>query len=513
MSGGQYENVRPQLRPAQSGIDESTDAYDTIDYLVKHVPENNGAVGMWGISYPGFYAAVGAINSHPALKAVSPQAPVSDWFLGDDVHHNGAFFLQDNFGFDTWFDMPRKGPEQNHDGLKVEEGDAGAYAFFLGAGALANLDSKYLKGRIPYWNEIVQHGSYDAYWKARALPEHLKNIKAAVLVVGGLFDAEDMWGALNDYQAIRRQNPTTPNYLVMGPWFHGMWASGAGDSFGDFALGAPTSQWYRDNIEFPFFERYLRGVAVPPPAIATMFDAGVNKWKTFGQWPPAKMTPLQVFFADSKRLLPTKPTIDVSNDTYENDPQSPTPYMADLKSKDRPTEYMIEDQRWAEARPDVLTYKGDVLTEPVTVAGPVDVDLWVSTTGTDADFVVKVIDLWPTDSPDKTVGGGSLAGYEELIRADVMRGKFRNSFEMPEPFVPGTPTRVHFKLNDVLHTFRPKHRMVVQVQSSWFPLVDRNPNRFEDIYTAKDADFQKAMITLYHEAEHPSSITFGTLNK
>lgn len=508
MSEGAFENVRPQLARGQKGTDESTDTYDTVDYLVKNVPENNGAVGLWGISYPGFYAGVGAINTHPALKAVSPQAPVSDWFAGDDVHHNGAFFLQDNFDFDLWFDAPHTKPETDHDGIKVDRGGLSAYDFFLKAGTLSQLEEKYVGGRIPYWNEIAAHDTYDSYWKARALPPHMKNVHCAVLTVGGWFDAEDMWGALNLYRATERQNPGTPNTLVMGPWFHGMWAFGGGNRFGDLDFGTPTSQWYRDNVEFPFFEKYLRGQDVPAPVEAIVFETGANAWRTFGQWPPAGLKPYSVFLNDGKTLTLEAPKTS-GQDSYVNDPEAPTPYMENLKATERPTEYMIDDQRWAEARPDVLTYKSVPFGDDTHVAGPIDVDLWASTTGTDSDFLVKVIDVWPADSNKVSPRNKPMANYAQLLRADIMRGKFRNSLERPEPFVPGQPTRIHFKLNDVLHTFLKGHRLEVQIQSSWFPLVDRNPNRFEQIHQAKPEDFQKATITVLHDPKHPSSLTFG----
>lgn len=508
MSDGTYVNVRPAAKPG--GTDESTDTYDTIDYLVKHVPENNGAVGMWGISYPGFYAALGGVNSHPALKAISPQAPVTDWFIGDDVHHNGAFFLQDNFEFDTWFDYPRKGPEKEHVGIEIPKNGLSAYDFFLQAGSLDDIDKKLLKGSVPYWTEILGHGTYDAYWQERSTLPRLKNVRCAVLTVGGWFDAEDMWGALNTYSAIERQNPRIENTLVMGPWYHGMWADGKGDQFGDLAFGVPTSEWFRENVEFPFFDRHLRAQAIPAPAEATVFQTGTNQWRTFAQWPPANLGSLTMYLDESRRLAKAAPQSSGS-DTYVYDPSRPTPYIENMDATSRPLEYMIDDQRWAEKRPDVATYKGEELKEDVTVAGPIDVDLWVSTTGTDADFVVKVIDVWPSLTRTLSARGRTMANYQQLLRADVMRGKFRNSMERPEPFKPGEPTRVRFRLNDVLHTFKAGHRLMVQVQSAWFPLVDRNPNQFLDIYKAKASDFKSAEITLYHDSAHPSALRFGVL--
>lgn len=509
MSEGDYENIRPELVPGQK-VDESTDTWDTVDYLVKNVPDNNGAVGLWGISYPGFYAGAGGINSHPALKAISPQAPVSEWFMGDDVHHNGAFFLQDSFDFSSFFDMPRTGPGPNPGGMRIDHGTDGAYKFFLDVGSDADFGTKKYQNKIPYWDELMQHGTYDDYWKSRALESHMKGVKCAVLTVGGWFDAEDMYGALHLPGAIAAQNPSTPNFMVMGPWYHGMWAGQQGKTFGDLDFGQNTSAYFQDNIEFPFFEKYLRGVDVPAPAKATVFVTGTNKWMTFNQWPPADLWKLSAYLGDDHALVPAKPS-NGGPDSYVNDPANPTPYLARPETARRSREYMIDDQRWADARPDVLGYKGTVLSQDVTVAGPVDVDLWVSTTGTDADFVVKVIDVWPADAKESSPRGFDMAGYEQNVRADIMRGKFRNSFEKPEPFVPGQPTRVHFQLNDMFHTFKKGHRMMVQIQSDWFPLVDRNPNKFVDIYHAAPTDYQKATISVFHDSSHASSLTFGVM--
>jgi putative CocE/NonD family hydrolase len=501
MSEGEWENVRPQLKPGQKGIDESTDTYDTVDFLVKNVPRNNGSVGLTGISYPGFYAGVGAINTHPALKAASPQAPTADWFKGDDVHHNGAFYLQDNFNFSVWFDVPRKGLEEEHTGLPpFDRGPGGDYDFFLRQGAFANLDKNILKGRIPYWNELGEHPNYDQYWQDRALPDKMKNVRCAVLNVGGWFDAEDMWGALNTYSATERQNPRTPNYLVMGPWSHGQWWDD-GTSLGGIQWGSDTSAWYRDNVEFPFFERFLNGKPSKPIAEATMFQTGENRWRQFEVWPPKNLKATSVYLAGGKALSTQVPP--ASQRTYRYDPAAPTPYLRDRNSKDRPGDVLILDERWAGDRKDVVSYRGPVVSRKATYAGPVTVDLWVATTGTDADFVVKVLDEWPA--------GSAHAGEQRTVRSDVMRGKFRNSLSRPEPFKPGVPTRVRFQMNDVLHTFMPGHRMVIQVQSAWFPLVDRNPNQFLNIYKAKDSDFKPANITVFAGGKTPSRIILGEL--
>ncbi len=512
-SEGDYVNIRPELTPGEKGIDESTDTWDTIDYLIKHVPDNNGHVGMWGISYPGFYTGVGAINSHPALKAVSPQAPVSNWFLGDDIHHNGAFFLQDNFDFSAGFDVPRIGVGQAGKAPVIDRGGKSSYRFFLDTGALPNFDKTHYKGLIPYWNEVLDHDTYDQYWKDRALPDHMKNVRCAVLTVGGWFDAEDMWGALNLYKQTEKQNPGINNFICMGPWFHGMWAgrAGGGQTFGDLDFGMPTSDYFQDNIEFPFFDKYLRDQPLAAPAEATVFETGVNEWRSFPQWPPAGLGSETLYMDQLATLSFKKPSLD-GRDHYVNDPAKPTPYLADFEANKRRTrEYMIDDQRFVEGRTDVVEYKTDELVSDLRIAGPIEADLWVTTTGTDADFVVKVIDVWPDDSTVKSQKGVSMAGYEQMLKGDIFRGKFRNSFEKPEPFVPGQPTRVRFKLNDALHTFKKGHRIMIQVQSNWFPLVDRNPNKFMNINKATDADFQKATIEILHSPKYASSIKFGVI--
>lgn len=501
-SEGTYVNVRPQLAPGEKGIDESTDTYDTIDYLVKHVKGNNGRVGLRGISYPGFYAAVGALSRHPALKAVSPQAPVSDWFRGDDVRHNGAFFLQDNFGFCAWFDVPRQGLETEHPGLPVPEPKNGAYAFFLSAGSAEGLDNRYLRGRIPYWKEIIDHDTYDAYWKARVIPPRLTGIRCAVLTVGGWFDAEDFWGPLHDYAAIERSSPDIENVIAIGPWSHGEWSDRDASSLNGMEWGMNTAAWYRDHVEFPFFEKHLRGIGSKPLPEATVFETGANQWRTFEQWPPKGLTEKTIYMDRDHGLAESAGA--AGKDSYVNDPDSPTPYLEDPKRTDRPGDLLAQNETWAAKRTDVLSYIGEPLGKAITVAGPIDVDLWVTTTGTDGDFIVKVLDIAPKGEPH--------AGEMRMVRADVLRGRFRNSLEKPEPFVPEKPTEVKFRLNDVLHTFKPGHRMAVQIQSSWFPLVDRNPNRFvPNVERAQPKDLQKATISVLRGGMHASSIKFGVL--
>lgn len=503
MSEGNFVMAFPKKPKGASGIDESTDTFDTIDYLVKHIPDNNGRVGMWGISYPGYFAGVGGIDSHPALKAISPQAPCANWFFGDDVHHNGAFFLQDIFDFLTFFGPPRPKLGQWGQGPSIPAYDS-AYDFFLKLGSVANVEPEFYKGRVRFWGDMLKHPTYDSYWKSEELPSKMTGVKCAVMTVGGWYDAEDQWGALNLPNAIEKQNPGVTSLRVVGPWFHGGWAGGTGRKLGPIDFGSDTSAYYRDQIEFPFFDHYLRDSSVSIPSKATMFETGADKWVQFSAWPPSERMDTRFYLGSGNSLSESKPA-ESGKDSYVSDPSAPTPYLADSSSsKGRPLEFPLSDQRFAEKRSDVLTYTATPFQNDFTAAGPVDVDFWIATTGTDADLVIKVIDCFPDD-------GTPLAGDEEMVRADVFRCKFRNSFEKPAAIKPGEPTRVHFRLNDVLHSFLKGHKLMVQVQSSWFPLVDRNPNQFEDIYTAKDSDFQKATITVFHDPNHPTSIGFGRI--
>jgi putative CocE/NonD family hydrolase len=526
LSEGQFEEMTPALPPAASDKarraakgkpqphDESTDTYDTIEWLLKNVPGNNGRVGIMGISYPGFYASASLPTAHPALKAVSPQAPVTDEFLGDDARHNGAFFLLDNFDFTNYFDVPRPQPVAKYEEifpLKVTD----AYQFHLNLGPIKNANSpQYFNNRARIWNEYLTHDTYDAYWQARNIRPHLTGVKPAVLVVGGWFDAEDLFGALHTYQAIEKQNPNATNRLVMGPWTHGAWSRPDWSKFGPLTFGQNTAQHYRQTLELPFFNYYLKGKGTFGAAEATMFNTGTNEWKDYAVWPP-KATSGQAFYLSGAGLLATtSPATPTPADEYVSDPVHPVPYTNGV-FEGRNNEYMIEDQRFAAQRPDVLVYQTEPLAQDLTLAGPITADLWVSTSGTDADFVVKVIDMLPDDTPNPEPNPKNvqLAGAQRLVRAEVMRGRFRNSFEKPEAFQPNVPTEVKYQLNDVLHTFKKGHRLMVQVQSTWFPLVDRNPQTFVNISTAEAKDFQKATIRLYHEPGHASVIQLPVLGQ
>lgn len=505
-SEGEFVNVRPILPAGQSGVDESTDTWDTVDFLVKNVPNNNGNVGLWGISYPGFYAGAGAVRGHPALQAVSPQAPVNDWFLGDDVYHRGAFFLQETFDFAVFFDVPRGEPP-----VEVDREGLSAYEFFLKTGALSNFETKFIKGRIPYWSELMENDTYNAYWQSRALWRSFTDVDCAVLTVGGWYDKEDLFGALKLYKAAEAQNPDIPNYLVMGPWSHGQWAGGGGGALGGLAWGSATSEWYQETIEFPFFERYLRGQDVDPPAEATVFETGANAWRTFEQWPPAEAEETSLYIGPDGTLSWSAPA-SAGKSAYLADPAKPTPYLEEFeRSRRAPGDWLARNQKFTQGRPDTVTFALPPLEEDVRIAGPIVADLWIETTGSDADLVVKVIDEHPADSPEVGPREQPMAGFQHMVRGEIMRAKFRNSFEEPEAIVPGRPTRVRFELNDVMHTFKKGHRIIVRVQSYWFPIADRNPNVFLSIPKAKDEDFRAATVSVLHGGGTPSRLLLGMM--
>ena len=511
MSEGEFVNMTPEngRKRAPHEVDESADAYDTIDWLVTNIPNNNGKVGMWGISYPGFYAACGMIDAHPALKAVSPQAPISDWYIGDDFHHNGAFFLPHAFGFLASFGVSRPKPSRNIN-PPFQYPTPDGYDFFLRMGPLANANEKYFKNRISFWNDLMQHGNYDEFWQARNLRPHLSDVRPAVMTVGGWYDAEDLFGALNVYRSVEASSPAAYNILVMGPWYHGGWARSDGDSLGSIRFGSDTSIFYRKEIEFPFFNHFLKNAENPDLPEAYVFQTGGNQWKREDRWPPRHAKPLILYFSGSGRLTrePDREDAESEFDEYVSDPSRPVPYTSEI-TPGMTREYMVEDQRFASRRTDVLTYVTDKLDQDVVIAGPVSPKLSVSTTGTDSDFIVKLIDVYPDNAPDPDPNPENvrMGGFQQLVRGEPFRGKYRNSFSNPEPFVPGEIARIEYHMPDVFHAFKRGHRIMVQVQSSWFPLVDRNPQQFLDIYGAKESDFIKATQRIYRSRRNPSTVT------
>jgi putative CocE/NonD family hydrolase len=518
LSEGTFEQVRPHLtsKTTPQQIDESTDAWDTIDWLVKNIQGHNGKVGMAGISYPGFYASAGMIDAHPALAAVSPQAPVGDWYFDDFLHH-GAFFLAHAFRWLNGNAQERTGPTTERPAPKPLPSLDG-YQMFLDAGTITEINRRWLQDSVPFWNEMMAHPNRDDFWQRRAILPHLKNVAPAVMVVTGWFDAEDLYGSFKTFQSIEKLNPAVNNVLVVGPWIHGGWASTTGERLGQVSFDSPTAVHYRAEIEFPFFEKYLKGRELPAPAEATVFETGSNTWRTFDAWPPKSVRKSRLRLmahghaaveSESGTALqpPPKqpdPTGDSGFDEYISDPARPVPYTEEITNR-MTVEYMTEDQRFASRRPDVLVYQTDVLTEDITMAGPLLARFHASTTGTDADFVVKLIDVFP-DGTDAV----KLPNYQMLVRSEVLRGRFRNSYEQPEAFEPGKPTEIRLELLDVLHRFQKGHRIMVQIQSTWFPLVDRNPQKFvPNIYFAKPEDFQKANHRIYRSATHPAVVEFG----
>jgi putative CocE/NonD family hydrolase len=531
MSEGEFVNMRPH-NPNKTGkqFDEASDTFDTIEWLLKNVPNNNGKVGQTGISYPGFYTVAGMIDAHPALKASSPQAPVTDWFVGDDFHHNGCLFLPHGFNFLANFGHARSEPTKKSPFPRFDHETPDGYKFFLDMGPLKNADAKYFKGKIAFWNEMMDHGTYDDFWKSRNIRAHVKNIKPAVLTVGGWFDAENLFGALETFKATEANAPPAHNTLVMGPWVHGGWNRGAGDKLGDVTFGANTGDLYRTHIELPFFEYHLKGKGAAEHPKAWVFETGTNRWRKFDAWPPKDAKPVAYHFRKGGELGGlddgTSSTIDLTPfDEFVSDPAKPVPFINKI-GVGMFREYMTADQRFASQRPDVLVYQTPVLTEDTTVCGPIEVELHVSTTGTDADWVVKLIDVYPDDYPDgeasaeaearatpnrPAVADVRMGGYQQLVRGEPFRGKFRNSFEKPEPFKPGEVTKVKFTMPDTLHTFRPGHRIMVQVQSTWFPLVDRNPQTFCDIYKADEKDFVKQTHKVHRGGQTSSKVTLRVI--
>jgi len=513
LSEGTYEDMRPYIANKKSAndVDESSDTYDTIDWLVKNLRYNNGRVGVWGISYPGFYTAMAAIDAHPALKAVSPQAPIADWFIGDDFHHNGALYLPHMFNFMYSFGQPR--PELTTKwGERLDREGPDGYNFFLALEPLSNVDAKYYHNKVAWWDEIIQHPNYDRFWKARSTPQFLRNIKPAMLTVGGWFDAEDLWGALHTYHSANMQSPDGDVKLVMGPWFHGGWARGDGDHLGNVWFNGKQSVFYREKIEFPFFEHHLKGTPDPQLPEAYVFETGTNQWKRYDAWPPKQTKPAALYLGPNGQLSFTpfaaQPASGAEFDEYISDPAKPVPFTT-TTDPGMTREHMTDDQRQAGRRTDVLVYQTVPLEEDVTIAGPLKPELFVSTSGTDADFVVKLIDVYPDNFPDDNASPKDvrLGAYQQLVRGELFRARFRNGYDKPEAFVPNKITRVAYEMPDVNHSFRRGHRIMVQVQSTWFPLVDLNPQKFvPNIYNAKPSDFQKATERVYHSGANDSRI-------
>ncbi len=525
MSEGDFVNIRPfnPEKKNSSDTDEASDTYDTIDWLIKNIPNNNGRAGVFGISYPGFYSTMAAASNHPALVAVSPQAPVTNWFIGDDFHHNGAFFLMDAFNFYYTYGFGLQRPKPTSIAPRTLDFPVhDNYRFFLETGSLPAF-AKLVGDSAAFWKDLYSHPNYDAWWKARDARNATKDLKPAMLWVGGLFDAEDNWGAWNAYGAAEKNNPGKEfNRLVMGPWYHNQWSTNDGTHLGNIYFGSNTSLWYQQMIEIPFFNYYLKDKGdISKIAEANVFISGANEWQQFEQWPPAGKQDKILYLHEDGKLNWNTPTESESYTEYLSDPAKPVPYTEDVHFN-RTRNYMTDDQRFAGRRPDVLSYKTELLKEDVTVTGVVTASLLTAISSTDADFVVKLIDVFPDSLSYNIIDVYSvedpscdypMGGYEMLVHGEIFRGRYRNSFENPEPFTPNAITAVKFNVGDVAHTFKKGHRIMVQIQSSWFPLADRNPQKFVNIYTAQDDDFQKAFIRIYHEKKHASFMVLPVLEE
>jgi len=506
-SEGDFIHHRPIIK---GQVNEVTDTYDTIDWLVKNVPDNNGRVGQWGISWDGWEASQGMIDAHPALKASSPQSPPQDQFLGDDHHSGGAFQLMYAFSWMSDNARARSAPTDQPPG-RFDYGTPDGYDFFLRLGSAAKA-REFFADDVPTWNDYMIHGTYDEYWQSRNVPKDLKNINHPVLLVGAWFDAQDFWGPFRMYDAMVKNNPNNQLYFVLGPWLHGGYSRMEGDTLGNISFGSKTGVYYRERIELPFFNYYLKDKGSLSLPKVQAFETGRNAWRSLDQWPPKNTRPANLYFDQDARLSFSAPTAAQAFDSYVSDPARPVPYSAEIRTVEGHL-FMVEDQRFVWTRPDVLYYQTAPLPEDLTIAGSIDAHLNVSTTGTDTDFVVKLIDVYPGDAPDPIPNPNQIrmGGFQMLLTGDILRSKFRNSFTTPEAMVPDRVTRLNFPLGDKYHTFLKGHRIMVQVQSSWFPMFDRNPQKFVDIYHAKDSDYQKATQKVFRSAESPSYVTVNVL--
>jgi hypothetical protein len=511
-SEGEFIHHVPYVR-GSSKPNESTDTYDAIEWLVKNVPNNNGRVGQWGISWGGWQVSMGMIDAHPAVEASSPQAPPQDQFLGDDHHSGGAFQLMYAF---RWMSQNARARNAPSDApvTSFDYGTNDGYRFFLDLGAAGNA-RKFFSESVPTWNDYMRHGTYDEYWQARNVPKDLVNITHPVLIVASWFDAQDFHGPFRMYRAIEEKNPGNKTAIVVGPWTHGGWARSDGDTLGVIGFGSKTAAFFRQEVELPFFNYHLKDEGKLDLPEALVFETGANRWRRHESWPPAGTYEQRVYLQAQRglSLRPPGTSADHDFDEYISDPQRPVPYSADVTTTEGHV-FMVEDQRFASKRPDVLSYESDVLTEDLTIAGPISTTLFVSTTGTDGDWIAKLIDVFPGNDPNSTAetADTKAGGYQMLLASDILRAKFRNSLSKPEPMVPNQITRLEFSLGDKYHTFRRGHRIMVQIQSSWFPMFDRNPQTFVDIYHARPADYVKATHRVYRSTRYSSHVVIPILH-
>ena len=512
-SEGEFEMLRPMRdRRNVSAIDESTDAYDTVEWLLENVPHNNGRVGMKGVSYPGWTTVVAALDPHPALKAVSPQASPADMFIGDDFHHNGAFRL--SYGFE-YAAMMESGKEFK----AFEFNEPDTYDWYLKLGSLAKINERILQGKIPTWNNFATHPNWDAFWQRQAVAPYVDRPRMPTLNVAGWWDQEDFYGPIRIYDLWEKRDSANLNFLVVGPWNHGGWGGATGQKLGNVDFGSPTSLYFRQNIEAPWFAYWLKGKGTLHLAEATAFEVGTNAWKSYDSWPPkADVSARRLYFHSGGRLSfepPAAPTpSDSGFDKYVSDPANPVPYRARpirplFTSSSTWSRWLMDDQRFLKGRADVVNWETAPLTEDLVVAGSVMAHLFASTTGSDADWVVKLIDVYPETEPDTL-----LRGYELMVANDVLRGRFRKSFEKPEPLVPNKVEEFGVDLHTQDYRFKKGHRIKVQVQSSWFPLIDRNPQTWvPNIFEAKDADFKAATHKVFRSRNSASYVQVDVVGK
>jgi uncharacterized protein len=510
-SEGTFVMNRPVRDPKNAkSIDEGTDTYDTIDWLVKNVPHNNGRVGLLGISYGGWLTVMGMLEPHPALKAVSEQASPADMFLGDDFHHNGAFRLSYGYEYSTMM-------ETDKTNFKFAFDRFDTYDWYLRLGPLSNANVKYIHGKLPTWNDFVAHPNYDAFWKQQAMAYLLKKPTVPNLNVAGWWDQEDFYGPMKIYEILEKNDPNHLNYLVAGPWNHGGWGGGPGNSLGLIPFGSDTGTYFRQKIEAAWFAHWLKDKGELPLKEALLFQTGSDEWVKFDSWPPKNAETKSLYFREDGKLSFDAPDAPgPAFDTYVSDPAHPVPYRHRPIDMTYPDDHpggwytwLVQDQRFVDKRPDVLSWETDELKEDVTLAGQVTAKLFASTTGSDSDWIVKLIDVYPESHPSNW----RLSGYELMIADEVFRGKFRKSFEKPEPIAPNVVTPFTIDLHTANHVFKKGHGIMVQVQSTWFPIIDRNPQKFvANIFEAKASDFQKATQRIYRTKGQASRVEIAVVH-
>ena len=510
-SEGDFREMTPVLEKHEkpTDVDEGTDTYDTIEWLLKNLP-TNGRMGIYGTSWPGFYASASCLSRHPALVACSPQAPMTDIWAGDDDFHGGAFLLAHNFGFYANFGRgPRTepGPDKRY---PYTRGTNDAYQFYLDMGPVGPGSRKYITpGTSQFWEDILAHPTYDAFWQSRDVRRHLHDVKAAVLTVGGFYDTEDLHGPWWVYGSIAKLSPSTDNTLIVGPWSHGGWSRGDGTVLGNLRWTYKTGPFYRDSVEYPWFSHHLKGA---PRLVATgvhVFRTGGERWDTYPSWPAPAATKTALYLQADGKLGFSPPGTNGAFDQYVSDPARPVPVVGRIEPNGMPRDYITDDQRFAARRPDVLVYQTEVLTEDVTLSGPVNPVLHVSTTGSDADFIVKLIDVFPSNAPNWAgdQSGFIVGGYQQLVRGEPFRARYRRSFEQPAAMVPNQADSIRFEMPSIHHTFKKGHRIMVQVQSTWFPHIERNPQTFvPSIFFAKPTDYKTATMRVYHNAAKPTRL-------